>query len=71
MLKWLKKLLKTNDEVGDGTTTATVLAQAIREGCKYVSAGMNPMVKRGIDTAIEKVIEEVKKNSKKLKRMKR
>merc|ERR1711991_1067196 len=51
---------KTNDEAGDGTTTATVLAQAIaREGCKYVSAGMNPMdLKRGIDTAIEKVIEE-------------
>ena len=58
---------KTNDEAGDGTTTATVLAQAIaREGCKYVSAGMNPMdLKRGIDTAIEKVIEEIKKNSKK------
>ena len=60
---------KTNDEAGDGTTTATVLAQAIaREGCKYVSAGMNPMdLKRGIDTAIEKVIEEIKKNSKKVK----
>ena len=60
---------KTNDEAGDGTTTATVLAQAIaREGCKFVSAGMNPMdLKRGIDTAIEKVIEEIKKNSKKVK----
>jgi len=60
---------KTNDEAGDGTTTATVLAQAIaREGCKYVSAGMNPMdLKRGIDTAIEKVIDEIKKNSKKVK----
>ncbi len=60
---------KTNDEAGDGTTTATVLAQAIaREGCKYVSAGMNPMdLKRGIDTAIERVIEEIKKNSKKVK----
>ena len=60
---------KTNDEAGDGTTTATVLAQAIaREGCKYVSAGMNPMdLKRGIATAIEKVIEEIKKNSKKVK----
>ena len=46
-----------------------MLAQAIaREGCKYVSAGMNPMdLKRGIDTAIEKVIEEIKKNSKKVK----
>jgi chaperonin GroEL len=42
---------KTNEEAGDGTTTATVLAQAIaREGCKYVAAGMNPMdLKRGID----------------------
>ena len=42
---------KTNDEAGDGTTTATILAQAIvKEGCKYVTAGMNPMdVKRGID----------------------
>ena len=60
---------KTNDEAGDGTTTATVLAQAIaKEGCKYVSAGMNPMdLKRGIDTAIEKVIEEIKNNSKKVK----
>ena len=65
---------KTNDEAGDGTTTATVLAQAIaREGCKYMSsAGMNPMdLKEGIDTAIEKVIEEIKKIQKKLKQMKK
>ena len=48
---------KTNDEAGDGTTTATILAQAIvKEGCKYVTAGMNPMdVKRGIDAAVEHV----------------
>src|SRR6056300_1497232 len=60
---------KTNDEAGDGTTTSTVLAQSIaKEGCKYVSAGMNPMdLKRGIDTAIEKVIEEIKNSSKKVK----
>ncbi|MAJ56667.1 MAG: chaperonin GroEL [Candidatus Pelagibacter sp.] len=60
---------KTNDEAGDGTTTATVLAQAIaKEGCKYVAAGMNPMdVKRGIDTAIETVIADIKKSSKKVK----
>ena len=46
---------KTNDEAGDGTTTATILAQSIvKEGCKYVTAGMNPMdVKRGIDAAVE------------------
>merc|ERR1739848_826742 len=45
---------KTNDEAGDGTTTATILAQAIvKEGCKYVTAGMNPMdLKRGIDLAV-------------------
>ncbi len=60
---------KTNDEAGDGTTTATVLAQAIaKEGCKFVAAGMNPMdVKRGIDTAIEAVIGDIKKSSKKVK----
>jgi len=60
---------KTNDEAGDGTTTATVLAQAIaKEGCKYVSAGMNPMdLKRGIDTAVEAVIQRLKDNSKKVK----
>ena len=45
---------KTNDEAGDGTTTATILAQAIvKEGCKYMTAGMNPMdVKRGIDLSL-------------------
>ena len=48
---------KTNEEAGDGTTTATILAQAIvKEGVKYVTAGMNPMdVKRGIDSAVEHV----------------
>ncbi|MBB4657785.1 chaperonin GroEL [Parvularcula dongshanensis] len=56
---------KTNDEAGDGTTTATVLAQAIvREGSKYVAAGMNPMdLKRGVDMAVQKVIAEIKANS--------
>ena len=53
---------RTNDEAGDGTTTATVLAQAIvREGLKSVAAGMNPMdLKRGIDTAVARVVEEIK-----------
>src|ERR1700676_541932 len=53
---------KTNDAAGDGTTTATVLAQAIvREGAKAVGAGMNPMdVKRGIEAAVEKVVEDLK-----------
>ena len=53
---------RTNDEAGDGTTTATVLAQAIvREGLKAVAAGMNPMdLKRGIDMAVEKVVEAIK-----------
>ena len=57
---------KTNDEAGDGTTTATVLAQAIaREGCKYVSAGLNPMdLKRGIDKAVSCITDELKKQSK-------
>ena len=57
---------KTSDVAGDGTTTATVLAQAIvREGMKYVSAGMNPMdLKRGIDKAVESCIIELKKISK-------
>jgi chaperonin GroEL len=57
---------KTSDVAGDGTTTATVLAQAIvREGMKYVAAGMNPMdLKRGIEKAVEAVVEEVKKISK-------
>ena len=57
---------KTSDVAGDGTTTATVLAQAIvREGMKYVAAGMNPMdLKRGIEKAVEAVVEELKKISK-------
>src|SRR5499426_1408049 len=57
---------KTSDVAGDGTTTATVLAQAIvQEGMKFVAAGMNPMdLKRGIDKAVEAVVEEVKKLSK-------
>jgi chaperonin GroEL len=57
---------KTSDVAGDGTTTATVLAQAIvREGMKYVASGMNPMdLKRGIDKAVDAVVEELKKISK-------
>ncbi|MCC2977297.1 chaperonin GroEL [Sphingomonas sp. PL-96] len=57
---------KTNDVAGDGTTTATVLAQAIvREGMRSVAAGMNPMdLKRGIDLAVTKVVEDVKARSK-------
>jgi len=57
---------KTNDTAGDGTTTATVLAQAIvREGLKSVAAGMNPMdLKRGIDLAVGKVVEDPKSRSK-------
>ncbi|MBI4508792.1 MAG: chaperonin GroEL [Deltaproteobacteria bacterium] len=57
---------KTSDVAGDGTTTATVLAQAIfREGCKMVAAGHNPMeIKRGIDNAVEKVVDALKKMSK-------
>ncbi len=56
---------RTNDEAGDGTTTATVLAQAIvREGMKSVAAGMNPMdLKRGIDLAVNKVIDHIKASS--------
>jgi chaperonin GroEL len=59
---------KTSDIAGDGTTTATVLAAAIvREGAKAVAAGMNPMdLKRGIDLAVETVVEELKKNTKKV-----
>jgi chaperonin GroEL len=59
---------KTNDVAGDGTTTATVLAAAIvREGAKAVAAGMNPMdLKRGIDIAVEAVVEDLKKRSKKV-----
>ncbi|MGL3822988.1 chaperonin GroEL [Sphingopyxis sp. R3-92] len=57
---------KQNDKAGDGTTTATVLAQAIvREGSKAVAAGMNPMdVKRGIDLAVTKVVEDLKAHAK-------
>ncbi len=57
---------KTSDAAGDGTTTATVLAQSIvREGMKYVAAGMNPMdLKRGIDKAVTGLVEELKKISK-------
>ncbi len=57
---------KTSDNAGDGTTTATVLAQAIvREGMKYVTAGMNPMdLKRGIDKSVAALVEELKKASK-------
>jgi chaperonin GroEL len=60
---------KTSDVAGDGTTTATVLAQAIfREGVKTVAAGANPMaLKRGIDKAVEKAIEEIKRLSKPVK----
>src|SRR5216117_3061875 len=59
---------KTSDVAGDGTTTATVLAQAIyREGCKAVTAGANPMdLKRGIEKAVEAVVEEIKGLSKKV-----
>ena len=60
---------KTNDAAGDGTTTATVLAHAIvREGAKLVAAGMNPMdLKRGIQKAVEAVVADLKKRSKKVK----
>ena len=60
---------KTNDIAGDGTTTATVLAQAIvREGSKAVAAGMNPMdLKRGVDMAVESVVADIQKRSKKIK----
>jgi chaperonin GroEL len=59
---------KTNDEAGDGTTTATVLAAAIvREGVKSVAAGMNPMdLKRGIDIAVSAVVADIKKRAKKV-----
>jgi chaperonin GroEL len=57
---------KTSDQAGDGTTTATVLAHAIvREGAKSVAAGMNPMdLKRGVDLAVNAVVEDLKKHSK-------
>src|SRR5213076_264819 len=59
---------KSSDFAGDGTTTATVLAQAIvKEGAKSVAAGMNPMdLKRGIDLAVEAVVKEIGKRSKKV-----
>ncbi|MBQ3489431.1 MAG: chaperonin GroEL [Clostridia bacterium] len=59
---------KTNDAAGDGTTTATLLAQAlIREGMKNVAAGANPMViRKGISKAVDKAVESLKKNSKKI-----
>src|SRR5580700_8413847 len=60
---------KTNDTAGDGTTTATVLAQAIvREGAKLVAAGMNPMdLKRGVDQAVAEAVKDIAKRSKKIK----
>ncbi len=60
---------KTNEEAGDGTTTATILAQAVvREGIKYVTAGMNPMdVKRGIDAAVDHVKQHLISSAKKVK----
>jgi chaperonin GroEL len=59
---------KTNDQAGDGTTTSVILAHAIvREGVKAVAAGLNPMdLKRGIDIAVEAVVEDIKKRSKKV-----
>src|SRR6059036_3944923 len=59
---------KTNDLAGDGTTTATVLAASIvREGAKSVAAGMNPMdLKRGIDIAVNAVVKDIEKRSKKV-----
>src|SRR3569832_733925 len=59
---------KTNDKAGDGTTTATVLAQAIvTEGMKSVAAGMNPMdLKRGVETAVKAVVASIKASSKKV-----
>src|ERR687892_314648 len=59
---------KTNDVAGDGTTTACVLAQAIvREGAKYVAAGMNPMdLKRGIELAVAEVVKDLEKQAKKI-----
>jgi chaperonin GroEL len=60
---------RTNDTAGDGTTTATILAQSIvHEGLKSVAAGMNPMdLKRGIDTAVEKIVSEIGKMSRPVK----
>lgn len=70
MRKWLKKLpQKTSDVAGDGTTTATVLAQAIyREGLKYVTSGVNPMdIKRGIDKAVTTLVGGLKELSSPIK----
>src|SRR5436190_13903766 len=60
---------KTNDQAGDGTTTATVLAHAIvKEGAKSVAAGMNPMdLKRGIDLAVAEVVKDIARQAKKVK----
>ncbi len=60
---------KTNDEAGDGTTTATILAQSIiREGLKSVAAGMTPMdLRRGVNLAVDVIVGELKKRSKKIK----
>ena len=60
---------KTNDKAGDGTTTATVLAQAIvKEGVKYVAAGLNPMdLKRGIDIAVTEALKDISRRAKKIK----
>src|SRR5690554_6078110 len=59
---------KTNDVAGDGTTTATVLAQTIvKEGAKYVASGMNPMdLKRGVDLAVNEVVKDLRSRSKKI-----
>lgn len=59
---------KTNQQAGDGTTTATVLTRAIfKEGCKAVAAGMNPMdLRRGINKAVELIVEELKNQSTKI-----
>src|SRR5262252_769009 len=60
---------KTSDNAGDGTTTATILAHAIvKEGAKYVAAGMNPMdLKRGVDMAVSDAVKAIEKSSKKVK----
>src|ERR1700723_732453 len=60
---------KTNDTAGDGTTTATVLAHSIvREGAKYVAAGMNPMdLKRGVDMAVAEAVKDIQARAKKIK----
>lgn len=62
---------KTNDQAGDGTTTATVLAQIIfNHGIKYVTAGANPIdLKRGIDKAVAVVVDDLKKDPKKLEKI--